>query len=91
MRTRCSDPRRPAWSAYDGVQEQRTVQFLHRTLGQLLVHAVQRVARLEGDDVAMPHGREPGAGLRRRQTQLAEIIVRRKLQARSRPEMLVGP
>ncbi len=62
------------------MQQQHAIDFGNRALGQFFVDAVQRVARLEGDDVGMPVGFQTVAHLRRRQAQRHEIVVARQLK-----------
>jgi hypothetical protein len=63
-----------------GVQQQRAVHLLRGPLGQLLVHAVQRVAGLEGHHVGVAELGQPGAGLGRGQAQVGEVVVLGQLQ-----------
>ena len=63
-----------------GVQQQRAIDRRQRALGELLVNAVQRVARLEGDDVAVPGSAESLTRLSWREAQLAEVVAGRQAQ-----------
>ena len=63
-----------------GVDEQRPADSPGCPLGELLVDAVHGVARLEGDDVAVTHGREALARLRRREAQRAVEAVPRQVE-----------
>ena len=65
------------------VEQQHAIHLLDGALGQFLVDAVQRVARLEGDDVGVADLRQAGAGLRRGQAQVGEVVVRGQLAARA--------
>ena len=66
--------------ADDGVQQERAVHLFGGTFGQFLVDAVQRVAGLERHHIGMAELRQPGAGLRRGQAQIDEIVVFRQVQ-----------
>ena len=63
-----------------GVQQQRAIDRRQRALGELLVNAVQRVARLEGDDVVVPGAAESLTHLCWREAQLAEVVARRQAE-----------
>ncbi len=71
--------------ADDRVDQQVRLGLARRTEGQLLVRAVQRVARLERHDLAPAHLAEEGAQLVRRVAARAEIIMHRLLDAGDRP------
>ena len=60
------------------MKQQRPVNRTRGAGGQLFVGAVQRVTRLEGDDVWTAKRREPRANFHRRQTQRLEIVVARQ-------------
>jgi hypothetical protein len=62
------------------VQEQRAVRLGERPLDQFFVCAMQRVARLEGNDVCAAQFTQPRAHFSRREPQFREIIVTRQLQ-----------
>ena len=63
------------------VQQQHAVDRVDGALGQLLVHAVQRVARLERDHILAPGLGQHLARLRRRAAQLLKVIVPRESAA----------
>ena len=70
--------------AHHRVDQQVGLGFLGGAEGQLLVGAVQRVAGLEGDDLAPAELAEIGAQLVRRVAAAAEIVMRRRLDAGDR-------
>jgi hypothetical protein len=67
------------------VDQQVGLRLLGGAEGQFLVRAVQRVAGLEGDDLAPAELAEIGAQLVRRVAAGAEIVMRRRLDAGDRP------
>jgi hypothetical protein len=68
-----------------GMDQQVRLRLARGAEGQFLVRAVQRVARLEGDDAAPAELAEIGAQLVRRVAAGAEIVMRRRLDAGDRP------
>jgi hypothetical protein len=62
------------------VEQQHTIDLVDRPLGQLLMDTVERVARLEGDDVLAARLRQNLPYLGRGAAQLAEVVVPGKLQ-----------
>ena len=63
-----------------GVQQQCAVDHLDSALGQLLVDAVERVARLKGDHIAMAGALQAHADLSWQQAQLTKVVARRQPQ-----------
>jgi hypothetical protein len=66
--------------AHHRMQQQHAVHAGRRALGQFLVHAVQRVARLEGDHIGAVELFQAVAHLGGRLAQLAEVVVHRQVQ-----------
>src|SRR5262245_31502351 len=62
------------------MKEKRPVNFARGTCGQFFVGTVQRVSRLERDDVRETERRESFTYFRWRKSQSAEIVVARQLQ-----------
>ena len=74
-----------------GVDQQRPVALGRRPLRQLLVAAVHRVSRLEGDDVRSAQRGEARAHFLGRQAQLVEVDVLRQTQNAERARHAAPP
>ncbi len=74
----------------EGMNQQVGFHLLGGAEGQFLVGAMHGIAGLEGDDAAPAQAGKFGAQFRRSQTQRAEIVVRRRLQAFERAADIPG-
>ena len=66
---------------HDRMDQQIGLHLFGGAERELEVRAMQRVARLEGDDLAPPQQREVLAQLRGRVPEIAVVVVQRRLQA----------
>ena len=66
--------------AHHWMEQQYAVHLIDRAFSQLLMRSMERVPRLESNDVPTPHAFQPGPHFSRRKTQILKVVIPRKLQ-----------
>ncbi len=64
--------------ADDRMKQERAIDLLHRTFGQLFVSAVHRIARLKSNNSLLAQLSQPGPDFGRRESQATKVVILRQ-------------